>query len=345
MTIRYPSPLRPGDRIGVTAPSSGVASERRPRLEFCLDFLRDKGFDVVVGDCIDHPKYVSAPAPERAAELMAMLVDPTIRAVIPPWGGELAIDLLRRLDWDQIAASAPTWFVGFSDISTLITPLTLRTGIATLHGNNLMDTPYTVPSPLLSWLDIVTLPSGSSFEQGPADAYRTLTASGFDDWGQDPTVTTWQLDAPGAWTRLDGSRDVSASGRLIGGCIETLSNLTGTPYGDLAGFARDHAPEGLLVYVEAAEESSYDIARRLHGMKLAGWFADANAILIGRTCAPGRPDLSQHEAVLDALGDLDVPIIADVECGHVPPYLPIVNGALGTLVWSTDGKSLTQTLS
>ncbi len=296
---------------------------------------------MVVGDCIDHPRYVSAPATDRAAELSAMLVDPKIRAVIPPWGGELAIDLLPHLDWDQIAVSAPTWFVGFSDISTLITPLTLRTGIATLHGNNLMDTPYAVPAPLLSWLDIVTLQPGSSFEQGPADAYR---ASGFDDWERDPTVTTYTPETPGTWTRLDGSEDVTISGRLIGGCIETLSNLTGTPYGDLAGFARDHAPEGLLVYVEAAEESSYDIGRRLHGMKLAGWFADANAILVGRTSAPARPDLSQHEAVLDALGDLEIPIIADVECGHVPPYLPIVNGALGTLIWSTHTKTLTQML-
>ena len=341
MPIRYPAALEPGDRIGVTAPSSGVAAELRPRLDFCLNFLRDKGFDVVVGDCIDHPSYVSAPAADRAAELSAMLVDPTVRAVIPPWGGELAIDLLPHLDWDQIAVSAPTWFVGFSDISTLLTPLTLRTGIATLHGNNLMDTPYAVPAPLLSWLDIVTLQPGSSFQQGPADAYR---ASGFDDWERDPTVTTYAPETPGTWTRLDGSEDVTVSGRLIGGCIETLSNLTGTPYGNLAGFARDHAPEGLLVYVEAAEESSYDIGRRLHGMQLAGWFADANAILVGRTSAPDRPDLSQHEAVLDALGDLEIPIIADVECGHVPPYLPIVNGALGTLIWSTDAKTLTQTL-
>jgi len=42
-----------------------------------------------------------------------------------------------------------------------------------------------------------------------------------------------------------------------------------------------------LVYVEAAEESSYDIGRRLHSMKLAGWFADANAILVR-----ARPALS-----------------------------------------------------
>lgn len=39
-----------------------------------------------------------------------------------------------------------------------------------------------------------------------------------------------------------------------------------------------------------------------------------------------------------------VPLIADVECGHVPPYLPIVNGALGRLRYSADEVSLTQTL-
>ena len=41
--------------------------------------------------------------------------------------------------------------MGFSDIDTLLVPLTLLTGIATLHGQNLMDTPYAVPDPLWSW--------------------------------------------------------------------------------------------------------------------------------------------------------------------------------------------------
>jgi muramoyltetrapeptide carboxypeptidase LdcA involved in peptidoglycan recycling len=41
---------------------------------------------------------------------------------------------------------------------------------------------------------------------------------------------------------------------------------------------------------------------------------------------------------------LGVPIIADVECGHVAPYLPIVNGALGRLQFTTGTGSLTQTL-
>ena len=342
MAIRYPAPLLAGDRIGVTAPSSGVSAGLVARLEFCLDFLRGRGFQVVVGDCMDGARYVSAPAKDRAAELTAMLTDPTIRAVVPPWGGELAIDLLPHLDWAAIEHAEPTWFVGYSDISTLLTPLTLRTGVATIHGNNLMDTPYSVPAPLLSWVDVAARPAGSAFTQGPAQRYRS---TGFDDWATNPTVTDYTLDAPGGWTRLDGSDALEISGRLIGGCVETLSNLSGTGYADLNGFARDHAPEGLLVYLEAAEGSAYDVGRRLHGMRLAGWFDSAVAVILGRTGAPSLPDLSQHEAALDALGDLDVPVVADVDCGHLPPHLSLVNGALSTLSWSPTAASLTQTLS
>jgi muramoyltetrapeptide carboxypeptidase len=342
MAIRYPAPLQPGDRIGVTSPSSGVDVALRPRLDVCLKVLRDRGFEPVVGQCMDGSTVVSAPAAERAHELMQMLTDPAVRAVVPPWGGELAIDLLPLLDWDAIASAEPTWFVGYSDISTLLTPITLRTGVATLHGNNLMDTPYVVPAPLRSWLDIAVLGPGDSVTQGPAARYRSGPHA---DWVADPACDTYALDMPGTWTRLDADEPVTVSGRLIGGCIETLSNLGGSAYADVAGFVRDHAPEGLLVYVEACDADAYDIARRLHGMRLAGWFAAANAVLVGRTAAPGHEDLSQHGAVLHALGGLGVPLVADVECGHVAPHLPLVNGALAELVWSPATMSLTQTLT
>lgn len=147
VSIRYPAPLRPGDRIAVTSPSAGVGTRMRPRLNFCIQHLRDLGYDVVVGECMDGSGVTSAPAPARAAELTAMLVDPAIRAVVPPWGGELAIDLLPLLGLDAISAAEPTWLVGYSDLTTVMVPLTLRTGIATLHGSNLMDTPYAVPQP------------------------------------------------------------------------------------------------------------------------------------------------------------------------------------------------------
>ena len=87
MDLRFPTPLRPGDRIGVTSPSSGVSGAAAVRIDFCIDWLRRRGFEVVVGDCMDGSTHISAPREQRAAELTAMLVDPGIRAVVPPWGG------------------------------------------------------------------------------------------------------------------------------------------------------------------------------------------------------------------------------------------------------------------
>ncbi|MFD0600656.1 LD-carboxypeptidase [Streptomyces aureus] len=245
------------------------------------------------------------------------------------------------LDWDRLREADPTWLVGYSDLSTILTPLTLLTGTATVHGNCLMETPYRVPEGLSSWLDITAAPLGHRVTQTPPERHR---AAGRDDFRAHPEVREFTLDTPGRWTRLDGDGDVEVEGRLIGGCIETLCNLAGTPYGDTTAFARAHAQEGLLVYVEAAEDNAFTICRNLHGMRLAGFFDKANAVIVGRTSAPGGGSLTQHQAVLDALGVLDVPIIADVECGHVPPYLPIVNGARGRIVHTSTHSELTQTL-
>ena len=341
MPIRYPRPLRPGDRIGVTSPSSGVPNELRARLDVAVREVEARGYEVVVGKCMDGAGHVSASAAERADEFMVMLTDPGIRAVVPPWGGETAIDLLPLLDWERLRDAEPTWVVGYSDMSTLITPLTLLTGVATVHGNNLMDTPYRVPEGLLSWLDIVTMPEGRRFAQAPPGRHRS---TGWDDFHASPEVSEFTLDTPGRWTRLDGDGDVDVSGRLIGGCVETVCHVAGTPYGDVAAFARDRAPEGLLVYVEAVEHNAFAICSALHGMKLAGFFDRANAVLVGRTSAPDGASLTQHEAVLDALGSLGVPIIANVECGHVPPYMPLVNGALGRVIHNPARSELIQTL-
>jgi len=79
-------------------------------------------------------------------------------------------------------------------------------------------------------------------------------------------------------------------------------------------------------------------------MRLAGWFDQANGILVSRTHAPGRPGFSQHDAVRDALGMLGVPIIADVECGHVAPHLALVNGALATVTAGPEECSVRQRL-
>ena len=334
--VRFPRPLRPGDRIGVTSPSAGASGEAAKRIEFCVDWLRGRGYDVVVGECMDGTGLTSAPAPQRAAELTAMLTDPGIHCVVPPWGGETGIDLVDLVDWDLLAAAEPTWLVGYSDTSTLLVPLTTRLGWASLHGDNLADTPYAVPDGLLHWLDLLggTGPFVQRDSRLVADWVR------FED---DPRATEWTHVGDGGWDVHDrGSLDVS--GRLVGGCIETVANLAGTPYGDVRAWAE--ALDGpTIVYLEACEEHAVNVCRYLHALRLAGWFDRAAAVLVGRTRAPDHDQMTQREAVVDALGRLDLPIVWDLEIGHVPPHLPLVNGALARVVVDGDTREITQTLA
>jgi muramoyltetrapeptide carboxypeptidase len=333
--LKFPPPLRPGERIGVTCPSAGVDGLGAARIDFCVTWLREAGFDVVVGQMMDGTGITAGPAAARAAELTAMLCDPTIRCVIPPWGGETAIDLVDMLDWDALAAAEPTWLVGFSDLSTILVPITTRLGWATVHGDNLADTPYAVPDGLLSWLDVIAGP-------GPHLQRDSGVIAGWQDF-DDVGATRWQTAGEGQWT-LHGADSLHVTGRLIGGCLETMSNIAGTPYGDVAAFGREHAQDGLIVYVEAAEDGAADICRNLHGLRLAGWFDRARAVLVGRTRAPDHPKMTQREAVLDALGRLHLPIVFDVEIGHVPPHLPLVNGSLATVTLHGDTRKLEQLL-
>ncbi len=342
--VRYPAPLQIGDRIGVTSPSSGVGARFQGRLGFALGWLRERGYRVEVGACMDGATHVSAPARQRADELMEMLLDPAIRVVIPPWGGETAIDLIPLLDFEALRRTEPTWVVGFSDISTLLAPLTLVSGWATVHGSNLMDTPYEQAAGLSHWLDVVSgaaQSSGTVTQRAPG-VHRT---DDFDDWERDPTPTGYRWNGSGTWRRIDGgSEDVDVSGRLVGGCIETLRHLAGTRYADssvLRGADREGA---LLVYVEAAEDGAFSICRSLHGMRLNGFFDGAAAVLVGRTTAPDSPTLTQDDAVLDALGGLGVPVVADVDCGHVPPHMTLVHGALGHLLVGSTTSVLEQRL-
>ena len=338
--IRYPRPLTDGDVVAVTSPSAGVGPTLLPRLEVALTAVRAAGFRTTVGELMSGDGIASGPADARAAELQRLLTDPEVRAVVPPWGGEIALDLLGRLDWDAIGAD-PTWLVGFSDISTLLLPLTLRTGVATLHGQNLLDTPYAPPPGVARWLDVVRTPSGGTVEQRSPGRHR---AQGYDDWERHPEVDVLMLDTAGSWTRLDADGPVEVTGRLVGGCLETVAHLAGPPFGDVPGFAAAHAPEGLVVYLECAESNAADTTRRLLGLRYAGWFDAATAVLVGRTRGADLPGWTQHDAVRHALGDLGVPVLADVECGHVPPHLALVNGALATVRHDADASTITQVL-
>ena len=227
---------------------------------------------------MDGSAHVSALREARAAELTAMLVDPEIRAVVPPWGGVTAIDLVDLLDYDAIAAADPTWVVGYSDSATWMLPLLLRAGLATIHGDNLADTPYAAPAGLVPWLELAA-------STGPVTQRESGLVADWWRFEEDPQATAWKPAGAGRWSVLRGDR-LDVTGRLVGGCIETLGPLAGTPYGDVRAFGEEHGP--LIVYVEASDDEAFTICRHLHGLRLAGWFDHAVAVLVGRTAAPGQ---------------------------------------------------------
>ncbi len=105
----YPKPLRKGSRISITAFSSGIADRHEKRFSEIVRTLNERGFEVVIGECLKGEiKHVSAPKERRAEELMKFITDDSIDAVVPPWGGELAIEVLPLLGFNLIAKTMPS---------------------------------------------------------------------------------------------------------------------------------------------------------------------------------------------------------------------------------------------
>jgi muramoyltetrapeptide carboxypeptidase len=331
MTIRFPEPLKPGARIAITATSSGVRSQCHARLERVLETLRRNGYEVVEGKCLrNNHREESAPPEERAAELMDFLTRTDIHAVIPPWGGERVIQLLPRLDFERLKSlSTPKWFVGYSDQSTLILPMLLRAGWSCAHGPQLMDwAPNETDIHTIAPLTLIK--QGLPFEQEASAHY----VGQWGDIATDPDVT-FHFTEPTNWRFLNAHRAADKfEGRIIGGCLDTLKNLVGTPFGDVPSFLARHQKEGVILFLENVEQAPQGVLRALMQLRLAGWMNGIRGLLIGRNAnkkevEPGK--LTYADALHEALGDLTCPVLIDVDIGHVPPQLTIMEGAMTTV--------------
>lgn len=330
----------------MTAPSSGVSPAVIPRLELALRHVSSKGFKIREGRCLrGGGKHVSAPAADRAQELMEFWLDPAVAAIIPPWGGELAMELLPLLDFDRLRAAPPTWFLGYSDTSSLLFPLTLLADCATAHGTNLMEQVPGQSDPLTrGCLDVLATAPGGAVEQASSERYR----NDWLDWAKHPE-SAFNLTEPTRWKALGGDADrrVAMRGRVIGGCLDTLTNLAGTPWGDLPAFRRRYAADGLILYLENCELIPPHFARNLWQLQAAGWFEGLAGLVFGRTLAPDakEPDGFTFVDALEAtVGRLGISVVYDADIGHVPPQMTILNGAAAELTCEGGRGILRQTL-
>lgn len=325
MTVRYPKPIQAGNLVALVAPSSGVQPNMNDRLNAVISLLQARGLRVQEGSLLRRQiRGASGSAAERATELMNVLLDNEVAAVLPPWGGELAIETLRLINFDKLEMSNPKWLSGFSDISTIQLPLLIRAKWASIHGPNLMQLPDAEMSEI----------SGNIFNAWLCGAGSTITQE-----------SSTELPS----RRLDGSTmPLSFSGRLVGGCLDSISRLAGSPYGDVPAFGQAYKSDGLIVFIENAELKPFELARALMGLRLAGWFDTAGGILLGRNAANesnASVDYSTKDAVAGALDGIECPVLVDVDIGHVGPQWSIVQGALGAVIWKDGEATLHQTLN
>ncbi|MDR4714604.1 hypothetical protein PAG77_25435, partial [Klebsiella pneumoniae] len=79
----------------------------------------------------------------------------------------------------------------------------------------------------------------------------------------------------------------------------------------------------------------------------AGWFDNLNGVLIGRSAAPDVSDPTKHnylDALKAAFENIAVPVLYDVDIGHIPPQISLVNGADATVFFAENGSWVTQQL-
>ncbi len=344
--IQFPPALKRGDLIGITSPSAGVSKALRPRMQFAYRHLRRLGYRYREGRCLWGKGLMSAPPRARAEELTEMLLDDKVAAIFPPNGGEILIDILPHIDFAALAAAPPKWILGYSDMSAFMLPYTLLTRHANLNGTNLWESPIDPTDPRLAyWNDVVTLQPGAAFTQRAATRYQPHDS----DWDELPRVRHFDRTAPVRWKALGHEKDrdytVEVSGRLIGGTLDVIGPLCGSEYGDLAAFGRSLAPEKLISFLDSGDYTTPQYDRALHQLRFAGWFDHAAAVLIGRTGAKQIEDLSQRGALRDALSGLGIPVFYDVDVGHLPPQMLLVNGASATLRFEPKLKSIRQVLA
>ncbi|MEI5637730.1 MULTISPECIES: S66 family peptidase [unclassified Pseudoalteromonas] len=326
--MKYPSPLQLGSKIAVSAFSAGVPQAMHARLDNALAYLHSQGFEVLQGQCLrENHHYVSASADDRANELMQLLLDDQVDAIMPPWGGAVAMDILPLLDWQRLQQARPKWLIGFSDVSTLLTALTCKLGWASVHATNLMQLTDKQTDPLTTSLfsHLGTAPGGG-FRQYPSSSFEPQSL----DFAAHPN-TGFNLSEPTQWRVLNSKAPEGAfSGRLLGGCLDIHMLLAGTEYFDLEAFAKLYPQQDIILYLENAELSPPAYYRALQSLKLRGWFSQLSGLLIGRNpvTVAEDSDWTHIDALQKAFAGFNLPVIYDVDIGHQAPNLTLINGAL-----------------
>lgn len=86
--------------------------------------------------------------------------------------------------------------------------------------------------------------------------------------------------------------------------------------------------------------------RALQSLKYKGVFELCNGLLIGRSSVLDKcgKDITIEEALTEVTKDLEIPVVYDVDIGHLPPNMTILNGSYAEVVVKGNAGKIRQTL-
>jgi muramoyltetrapeptide carboxypeptidase len=272
-----PQRLRSGDKVAVVAPASGFL---RDEFDKGIAELQQLGFEPVFEESVfARGHYVAGEGSMRAAAFLNAWRDPSVRAIVAVRGGYGSVHLLPYLD-PHALRNDPKAFVGYSDLTTVLTYLTIGCGIVSFHG---------------PMLDRRLGCGPSAYDR---DSFmRALTSA----------EPLGQLNAP----QLEIFQRGEASGVLVGGTMSQLVASLGTPY----AFA---PPKGHVLFLEDVDERPYRLDRMLTQLRFAGILDLASAVVLGEFvgCDEPRGEPLARDTLAALFKAFNGPVIFGFPSGH-----------------------------
>jgi len=313
-----PPALQRGDTVGIVSPSWFGGETFIPRAQRGIAMLESLGFRVKIGQhAFNNRGHVSDTAENRASDLHAMFADPEVSAIICTIGGDHSCHLLPLLDWDLIRRN-PKIFLGFSDITVLTNAVWSQTGLVTFNG----------PSLLTDWAEYPAMPEISrqsvlGILMNP-EPFGDLPVSPewtdeFLDWEAGEDLTRRRVHRPAeGWRWLHSG---VAEGLLVGGCLESLQHLRGTPYWPDC--------DGAILFLETSEErpTAETIDAVLMDYENMGVLGQIEGLLVARPyCMTPEQKVAIWEVVQERTARFGFPVVANLDIGHTSPLLTLPIG-------------------
>ena len=289
-----PPRLRPGDRIGIVAPSGPVL---RRYVVAGLKVLEAAGYRPRLSRHLyERRGHLAGTDQRRADDLNRMLRDPDIRCVLMARGGFGAMRIAADVDWGAMRRD-PKVFAGYSDATFLHLGFQARSGVRTLHGPNLHGLGFGRTGEIRRWLSWLANPL-------PPDSIRELSAP----------------------LRI-GTRGGEVSGRVLGGNLALVHHAACTPYMPLLRSA-------ILFFEEVNEPPYKIDSTLTHialAGSLKGVRGMALGSFVNCVPKPKHKELKLGQVLRDHIGVLGVPALGGMKAGHGRRNWALPLGARATL--------------